>query len=201
LRKFIPYLIFIISILIIFFIILYSSLSLYIAKQAEKDMPSKADAILVLGAKSYIDGKYNPCLEARVNHAMILYQSGYAHTIIVSGGNDREDDINEAETMKKIAMEKGIPSTAILEEKSATSTYENFSLSQKILKKNSIESVIIVTEPFHVARAALVAKKVGYNFSVSPVKDSICWAPNKYFTKYFLKEPFVIALYKLQNKL
>lgn len=195
------YLFFISSVLIIILVLAYLSIALYIAKQAERDTKLKADAILVLGARSYIEGKYNPCLKARVEHAVALYKAAYAPKIIMSGGNDREDDANEADTMEKIAIEKGIPSTDILEEKSATSTYENFSLSSDILKENNLNSVIVVTEPFHVARAALVAQKLGYNFSVSPAKNSPCWLPNKYLNKYFLKEPFAIAMYKLQNKL
>ncbi len=190
-----------ISIGFIIFLIGYLSLGFYIAAQAEKDTKTKVDAIVVLGARSYIDGKYNPCLLARVDHAVALYKSGYASKILVTGGDDKEDQVNEAETMKKMATEKGIPSTDILEEKAATSTFENFTLSQNILKKNNLHSLIIVSEPFHAARAALVARRLGYKFSVSPAKDSPCWKQNKYFTKYFLKEPFAIVLYKLQGKL
>lgn len=183
------------------FVIVYLSLALYISKQAEIDTKSKADAILVLGARSYILGKYNPCLEARVEHAVDLYRAGYAHKILVSGGIDKEDNVNEADIMKKMATEKGIPSIDILEERYATSTFENFSLSYDILKQNNLSSVIVVTEPFHVARATLVAKKLGYNLSVSPAKDSPCWLPNHYFTKYFLKELFALIKYKIENKL
>ncbi len=155
---------------------------------------------MVLGARSYIEGKYNPCLESRIVHAVGLYKAAYAHKILMSGGNDKEDNVNEADTMKKIAMEKGVSTTAILEEKNATSTYENFTLSYDILKKNNLNSVIVVTEPFHVARAALVSKKLGYKFSISSVKDSPCWVPNKYLSKYFFKEPLAIIQYKLQGK-
>ena len=119
----------------------------------------------------------------------------------MSGGYDKEDKISEAETMKKIALEKGIPSKDIILEKAATSTYENFTYSKQILNKNNLKSIIIVTEPFHMARASSVAKKLGLNFTQSPVKDSPCWQPNKYFSKYFLKEPVAILLYKLQGKL
>lgn len=182
-------------------IILYISLAIYIGTQAEKDSKSRSDAILVLGARSYIEGKYNPCLKARVEHAVDLYKSKYASKILMTGGNDIEDNVNEAETMKKIAVESGVNSKDILLEKQATSTYENLTFSQDILRKNGLKSVKIVTEPFHVARTELVAEKLGLNFSISPISTSPCWLPWKYFSRYFLKEPFAVILYKIQNKL
>lgn len=183
------------------FVLAYLLFAVYIGEQAENDTKFPSDIILVLGARSYIDGKYNPCLEARVTHAVELYKNHYAAKIIVSGGNDKEDNANEAETMKKIAIEKGVKPEDILLEKKATSTYENFLLSQNILKKNNLHSVIVVTEPFHIARASMIAYKLGYNFTLSPAENSPCWLPNKYFTKYFLKEPLAIMAYKIQNRL
>ncbi len=188
-------------ILATFFIVMYLFLALSVARHAEQDTKLKSDSILVLGARSYINGKYNPCLVARMDHAVDLYKSEYAPKILVSGGNDKEDGVNEAETMRKIAMEKGVRPEDILMEKSATSTYENFHLSQDILKKNKLQSLIIVTEPFHIARASLVADNLGLPHTSSPAKENSCWLPNKYLTKYFLKEPFAIMVYKLQKKL
>lgn len=182
-------------------LITYFGLSFYIVLNSERDTKIKSDTILVLGARSYIDKKYNPCLVARVSHAVDLYEAKYAPKIIMSGGFDKEDKVSEAETMKKIALEKGVPSKDIILEKAATSTYQNFTYSKQILNKNNLKSIIIVTEPFHMARASLVAKNLSYNFTQSPIKDSPCWFPNKYFSKYFLKEPIAIILYKLQGKL
>jgi uncharacterized SAM-binding protein YcdF (DUF218 family) len=180
---------------------IYIFVALFIGSKATLDTKTKSDVILVLGARSYINNQYNPCLESRMQHAVDLYKAKYAKKILVSGGFDREDNVSEAETMKKLAVEKGIPVTDILLEKNSTSTYENFLYSQKVLKSAHLNSAIIVTEPFHNARAALVAEKVGLNHTVSPTTNSPCWLPNKYFTKYFLKEPFAIMMYKLQNKL
>lgn len=181
--------------------IVFSVLAIYIANKAELSTAVKSDVILVLGARSYINGNYNPCLEARVDHAVKLYKDSYASKLLVSGGNDVEDNINEAETMKKIAIEKGVKKEDIFLEKSASSTYENFVLSGELMKKNGLKSVIVVTEPFHIARASLIADKLNFNYSVSPANDNSCWLPTKYLTKYFLKEPLAIILYKIQNKL
>jgi uncharacterized SAM-binding protein YcdF (DUF218 family) len=136
-----------------------------------------------------------------VNHAADLYKAKYAPKIIVSGGVDREDNVSEADTMKKIAISQGVSSDDILLEPSATSTYENLLFSKKVLESNKLNSVIIVTEPFHTARVALIAEKLGFKFTVSPASMSSCWLPWKYFSHYFLKEPIAILMYKLQDKL
>ncbi len=183
------------------FLALYLLLALYIGNIANQDTKIQSGAILVLGAKSYHGNSYNPCLVSRVNHAVELYKTKYANKILVSGGFDKEDNVSEAETMKKIAINLGVPSNNILLEKSSTSTYENLLNSQKILKSNHLNPVIIITEPFHAARTVLVAEKLDLNFTISPASTSPCWQPWKYFSYYFLKEPFAIILYKIQNKL
>jgi uncharacterized SAM-binding protein YcdF (DUF218 family) len=182
-------------------LIAYISIAVSVGIHAEKDTAKKSDAIMVLGARSYINGDYNPCLKARVIQAVALYKKSYAQKLIFTGGNDSEDNANEAETMKKIAVENGVKGEDILLEKKATSTYENFTLSKPILAKNKLHTILLVTEPFHMARATLVADKQHYTYTTSPATQSPCWQPNKYISKYFLKEPFAIAAYKLQDKL
>lgn len=190
----------IILLLILFFLFCYLSIALYAANKAEIDTKTRSDAILILGARSYIEGAYNPCLKARVEHGVNLYKAKYAPKILVSGGDDKEDKVNEAETMKKIAVSLGVPANDVLLETKSNSTYENFVYSQKVLQAKDSDSIIIVTEPFHIARAALVAEKLDIKYTVSPAA-SPCWQPWKYASKYFLKEPLALMLYKLQGKL
>lgn len=179
----------------------YLALAYTVGTKALVDTRKKSDAIVVLGARSYIVGHYNPCLEARVQQAVALYKDKYASKLLMTGGTDKEDGANEAETMKKIATEQGIPGKDILLEKKATSTYENFLFSKDILQKNKLNSIIIVTEPFHIARASMIADKLGIQYTVSPAIESACWQENTYFSRYFLKEPVAIGVYKLQGKL
>ncbi len=192
--------VFILSILMLIYG-LYLSLAVYIGRAANIDNKVVSDAILVLGAKSYHGTGYNPCLVSRVTHAVNLYKTHMALKIIVSGGEDKEDHANEAETMKNIAQSMGMPTENIIEESKSTSTFENFLFSKKTLESNNLNSVIIVTEPFHIARASLVAKKLNLNFTVSPAIDSSCWQPWQYYSYHFLREPFALILYKLHNKL
>jgi uncharacterized SAM-binding protein YcdF (DUF218 family) len=218
-KKFLMILLVVITTIAVSTLVLYAALLIYIGKEAEQDTKVTSDVILVLGG-SAIGGtdcygpickqgfvpkpRLNPCLVARVDHAVALYKNHYATKILMSGGNDKEDNVNEAETMKKIAIKAGVPDVDILLEKASTSTYENFAFSQKILTEAGLHSVIIVTDPYHNARAGLVAAKLQYNYSLSPVTESPCWEQdkNKPFTnRDSRREALAIVAYKLLNRL
>lgn len=172
-----------------------------IASRTELDTKVASDMILVLGARIYRGQSYNPCLQARVNHAVDLYLAGYGKKLLFSGGRDKEDGVIEGEEMKKLAINLGVPQRDILVENKATSTYENLLYAKAIMAANQYTSVIIVTEPFHMPRASWVADKLGIPHTVSPAIDSPCWREGKYLTRYFWKEPFAVIGYKIVNKL
>jgi uncharacterized SAM-binding protein YcdF (DUF218 family) len=183
------------------FAIVYFAVLLYVGKNVLFDNKIRSGAILVLGAKSYMGSSYNPCLEARVAHASDLYKQGFAKKIIMSGGTDKEDQKNEALTMKEIAQGLHVPEKDIILEKNSQSTYENILFSKKIMQNNAVKSVIIVTEPFHSPRAALIAKKDGLDFSVSPTLTSQCWQRWTYGSRFFLREPFAVMYYFLKGRI
>jgi uncharacterized SAM-binding protein YcdF (DUF218 family) len=202
----------VLSIIVTSIVLLYTVLLIYIGDKAKQDTKVKSDVIVVLGEGAYggiscygsicqhgfvPHPQYNPCLVVRVDHAVSLYKNHYAPKILMSGGTDKEDNVNEAETMKKIAIEAGVPGADILMEKESTSTYENLALSQKILNKAGLHSIIIVTDPYTNARTELVAEKLHYNYSLSPAINTPCSHPSE----YLLREPLAIIAYKLLNKI
>jgi uncharacterized SAM-binding protein YcdF (DUF218 family) len=210
----------ILSIIFVTGSLLYIALLMYIAKKATQDTKVKSDVIMVLGGTIKSDDscygpickqkgfvkkpRYNPCVLARVDHAVSLYKNNYASKILMSGGNDEETNINEAEEMKKFAITAGVPAEDILIENKSTSTYENFAFSQKVLSNADLKSVIIVTDPYHSPRAELVASKLQYNYSLSPTVESVCWQQdkNKPFTnRDSRREVFALIVYKLLNKI
>lgn len=188
----------------VFFIsgsLFYIFLLMYAVKFSRSVPEAKSDAAIVLGQKSYQGGKYNPCLVARVDAGVALYKKDLVPKLLFSGGTDKEDRANEAETMKKIALEKNIPENAILLESKSTSTYENLLNSLPILEKNKFKKITIVTEPFHIYRAVLVARSLNLNFTYYPVTESPCWKKRGYFSLSFLQEPFSIMYYLLKGKI
>jgi uncharacterized SAM-binding protein YcdF (DUF218 family) len=157
-----------------------------------KDESRASDAVIVLGARVNYNNYFNPCLVARVEHGAKLVKSGLAKFLIVSGGNDVEDGANEASAMREMALTAGISSEQIILEPKATSTFENLKFSQTILEQRQLKSVIVVTEPYHMPRAAMIARKLNLEFSSSPAPESACWSRWKHFSRFFLREPFAV---------
>jgi uncharacterized SAM-binding protein YcdF (DUF218 family) len=175
-------------------------------------MPVKSGAIVVLGEaamggtscygprcqnRAASSPHYNSCLVSRINHAVWLYKEHYAPNILMSGGTDKEDNINEADTMKKIAMEDGVPGADILVETKSASTYQNLVFSQKILNEADLHSAVIVTDPSTNARAGLVASKLHYTYSLSPDTNSPC----SHVSDYIIREPSAIIYYFISGKI
>jgi uncharacterized SAM-binding protein YcdF (DUF218 family) len=157
-----------------------------------KDESRASDAVIVLGARVNYNNYFNPCLVARVEHGAKLVKSGLAKFLIVSGGNDVEDGANEASAMREMALTAGISSEQIILEPKATSTFENLKFSQTILEQRQLKSVIVVTEPYHMPRAAMIARKLNLEFSSSPAPESACWSRWKHFSRFFLREPIAV---------
>jgi uncharacterized SAM-binding protein YcdF (DUF218 family) len=169
----------------------YATVFVWLAVQI-KDDARASDAVIVLGARVNYNNHLNPCLVARVEHGAKLVRDGLAKFLIVSGGNDVEDGASEANAMRDMALNAGISSEQIILEPKATSTFENLKFAKIILEQRKLKSVIVVTEPYHMPRAALIARKLGLEFSSSPAPESACWSRFKHFSRFFLREPFAV---------
>lgn len=115
----------------------------------------KADAIVVLGAAIN-----TPAVDNRSYEALRLYEQGKANELVLSGGVDYPRSISEAQYMKKVILAKDSSAPLILDENSH-STYENIKDSKALIPQ--AQSVIIVSDSFHLARGVLLAKRAGFN--------------------------------------
>lgn len=155
---------------------------------------------MVLGARVKVDDTYSPCLYYRVDHGISLWREGEAKKIIFSGGG-ADKMPNEAHGMLDLALSKGVTRSAILLEDSSKTTYENLLFTKNLMQKNDLHSIIIVSDPYHLPRAELVAKKLGLDATVSPTFDSPCWYRFTYFSPYFLREGLALLYYLVLGRI
>jgi vancomycin permeability regulator SanA len=115
------------------------------------------DCIIVLGAGVRKDGTPSPMLRDRLDKAIELYNDGVASKIIMSGdhGQNRYDEVS---TMKKYAIDKGIPSEDIFMDHAGFSTYDSIYREKDVFE---VKKAIIVTQKYHMYRALYIAKKFG----------------------------------------
>ena len=115
----------------------------------------QADAIVVLGAAVNTPSLYNRSLEG-----LRLYEAGDARVLVLSGGVDYPGAISEAQYMRKVINAYAThPVTLILDDQSH-STFENLQNTREKIGRG--KSLIIVSDQFHLARAALTAKSLGF---------------------------------------
>jgi len=172
---------------------------IYVLTHAFIDTTQRSDAIVVLGTA--MTKKGYPCLVSRVQHAAELSRQGMAPVIIFAGGKVPVDYAVEATVMKKIGLGEHILEKSMLLEGQSHTTYEDLLYTKSILTKNNLHSIIIVTDPYHEPRAALLAQKDGIPYTLSPATKSSCSQKFPKNLKLLFHESLGIIYYKLTGKL
>ena len=131
--------------------------------------------------------------EARAVMAIRLFKAGWARQIIFSGASADPDSISNAEAMRRLAIEAGIPKRLITVEEKSRDTKENAENTVKILHELRAKNVILVSSPYHL-------KRVKLNFEY--VDDTIYYrtmpANDKLWHRWFLtKRGWAIAITEL----
>ena len=115
------------------------------------------DCIIVLGCKVKDNGEPSDMLADRLRRGIDLYKQGAAPKMIMSGDHGRVE-YDEVNTMKKIAVDAGIPSSDVFMDHAGFSTYESIYRAKEIFEADKI---IIVTQEYHLYRALYIAKMLG----------------------------------------
>jgi uncharacterized SAM-binding protein YcdF (DUF218 family) len=136
------------------------------------DRARPAEAIVVLGAAQY-DGRPSAQLRARLDHALTLWQQGIAPLVVVTGGNQPGDRFTEAEASAAYLAERGVPAEALVLENASRTTFDALASTQVLLAQRGLDDVVIVSDPFHLLRARLIATEVGLSAVTSPTPTSV----------------------------
>ena len=180
--------------LVAFYFLLHLSLAVYIERIGYSATTKQSEVAIILGTGPNLDGP-SPCLVARVIKGKTLLKNGVVKRLIFSGGKVDVETESEASVMKSVAISQGIREKDFLLENQSGNTYENLVNSQAILKKENIGSVVIVSDPHQLPRAAMVAKKLRLSYSLSPVLDSPCSTQLHNRLRYLIFEPLKIIDY------
>jgi uncharacterized SAM-binding protein YcdF (DUF218 family) len=153
---------------------------------ANRDTQRPAHAIVVLGAAQY-DGKPSPVLRARVDHAIVLWRRGLAPVLIMTGGTGEGDTTSEAAVERRYAISNGVPASAIRLEDKSRSTAESLRSVAAMLGKDA-RAVILVSDPFHMLRLSILARRFGLQPRTSPTRTSPISANRNAAIGYTLRE-------------
>ena len=161
--------------------------ALSVMRAATHDEAAPADAIVVLGAAQY-RGRPSPVLRARLDHAVGLYARGLAPRLVLTGGIADGDTASEAAVGRLYALEAGVPDSAMLLENEGRTTGQSLERVARLLRARGMESVVVVSDPFHVARAGRLARRYGLVVRTSPTRTDDAWQRVGRQPGYFLGE-------------
>lgn len=121
-------------------------------------LPACQAAVVLGGAMSPPDARHvEPDLNRaadRVRAAAQVYHAGKAPLLVLSGGgNPTRWSLSEAEAMRTVLREFGVPEEAMLLEGRSRDTRENARFSAELLRERGIDRVLLVTSALHMRRA------------------------------------------------
>ena len=149
----------------------------------------RGDAIVVLGAAQYA-GRPSPVLRARLDHAIELYRQHAAPEIVFTGGTGEGDTTSEAAVGRRYAMSHGVPDSAIVLENTGRTTSQSLRSVAALLEARGKSDAILVSDPFHMLRLSILARRFGLRPHSSPTPTSRIAASSSESWKYLLSESF-----------
>ena len=160
------------------------------------DERQPVDAILVLGAAQY-DGRPSPVLEARLEHAKVLYDQGVAPRIITVGGRAAGDEFTEAQAGERWLTEQGVPARNVLAVDSGRDTLQSFDAVADVARGRGWHSTVIVSDPWHSLRSRAMATDVGLDATTSPTKSGPVSRTRETQARYIVRETGALLYYHL----
>ncbi len=138
---------------------------------SQHDQRRPVDAIIVLGAAQY-NGRPSPVLRARLDHAISLYREGYAPLIVVTGGVGRGDTLSEALVGRRYLVAREVPDESVIAQPVGRSTRTSMTAVGQWLHGRGLSRVLLVSDPFHMCRLRLEARRTALEAYTSPTESS-----------------------------
>ncbi|MCA9599713.1 MAG: YdcF family protein [Myxococcales bacterium] len=140
------------------------------------DYRRDADAVVVLGARVYADGTPSLALADRVRTASRLMLEKRAPLLIVSGGPG-DGGAHETDAMRTLAIEMGVPASAIVVDRDGIDTDHTADdtariLHQRLPASDARPTVLAVSHGYHLPRVKLALEGAGLTAYTVPAKET-----------------------------
>jgi uncharacterized SAM-binding protein YcdF (DUF218 family) len=132
--------------------------------------PKQSDAIVVISGDEQL---------ARFAEGVNLYQQGFGQYLVFSGAA-YDNGTSNADVMRDLAVQRGIPDSAILEEPQGEDTWGNAVYTRQVLEEHGLRSAILVTSPYHLRRAQVTFNAA---YSGSGIQLMVHAAPDSQWRK------------------
>jgi uncharacterized SAM-binding protein YcdF (DUF218 family) len=177
------------------FVLLVTSTALAIWWNARQDSRPTSDAIVVLGSAQY-NGVPSSIFEARLEHAIALYEDGVAPMIVTVGGKATGDEFTEAEAGRDYLANAGIPAESLLAVPEGVDTLESMRAVSTAFDEHGWMSAVLVTDPWHAMRAQRMAEDAGIEAESSPTRQGPAVETRATQFRYILRETAAYLVYR-----
>ena len=158
--------------------------------------PPQAEIAVVLGAKTK-GNVPTPVFQGRIEYALQLYREGKVRRLLFTGA---PGDPPQALVAKRIAMEQGVPESAILVETRSTRTLENLRLAKELFPEITRQPVLLISDPLHLRRAIQIAGDLGLNAVAAPTPTTRIRSRRSRI-KFTIRETFAYLWYQIERRL
>ena len=166
-----------------------------ISRYGFRDNGQNADCAIVLGGAAW-HNKPSPVFRERLNHAIRMYQEGRVTALVLTGGKGTGAPYSEGEVARDYCLQRGIPENVLFVESRSRTTIQNLEEAKNILNQQSFASALIVSDPWHLKRGVLIARRQGIDASPSGTTTSR-FESLKARTSFTLRELYLYHLYLL----
>jgi len=183
------------KILFICLILSFAVIQLLIIINMRSTSKPGADYVVVLGCQ--VAGEYASLPLLSRGYAAVRYLNKNPETkVIVTGGQGPGENITEAESLRRLLLERKIDKERIFLEDRSRNTMENFIFAGELYNLKD-KNIIVVTSDYHLFRALSVAKKLEYkNVSGLPSRSQRSILPAFLFREYV-----TVMYYKISGRI
>jgi uncharacterized SAM-binding protein YcdF (DUF218 family) len=176
-------------------VLLITSTALAIWWNARGDSRVRSDAIVVLGTAQY-NGVPSSIFQARLEHAISLYEAGVAPVIVTVGGKADGDEFSEAEAGQAYLAAGGVPEDALLAVPEGVDTLQSMRAVAAAFAERGWSTALLVTDPWHALRTERMAEDSGMEAESSPTRQGPAVQTRATQFRYILRETAGYLLYR-----
>ncbi|HZH43533.1 MAG TPA: YdcF family protein [Lysobacter sp.] len=139
-------------------------------------LPENGECVLLFG-KHAPGGRIDRDFEARLDRAVSLWQARPPQRFVLLGGG-APGEPTEAEVARRVLWSRGIgPDAPLLLEAESRDTLQNLRNARRLLGEGVRRRVTLLSSRYHLARCALFARQLGYDWELCAAEPRLSWTP------------------------
>lgn len=145
---------------------------------------STLDIVAILGGGMYPREGFRTYSElsgpaySRLCNGVRFFKQSSAGTLALSGGGPEDGVESEADVMKALALELGVPENRIITEANSHNTMENGAELAKLLSSAQARRIGLVTSALHMPRSVKVFREQFSNDTIVPIPVNHIYSPD-----------------------